>query len=52
MNKDQEIAKVTEQLDEILGELRGNVDAMYEILTRPAPPLGDEDSERLTRGDE
>ena len=42
MSKDEEIARVTVQLDEILG----NVDALSEILTRPAPGSGEND-ERL-----
>ena len=46
MSKDEEIARVTVQLDEILDKLRGNVDALSEILTRPAPGSGEND-ERL-----
>ena len=46
MNKDQEIAHVTAQLDAVLDELQANVAALEEILTRPAPGGGEKD-ERL-----
>ena len=35
--KDEEITQVTEQLDGLLDKLRANVEALNEILTRPAP---------------
>ena len=44
MSKDEEIMRLAEQLDGLLDQLRGNVDALNEILTRPAPG---EASERL-----
>ena len=42
MSKDEEIARVAAQLDGLLDQLRGNVDALNEILTRPAPGETDE----------
>ena len=51
MTKDQEITKVTEKLDKLLVTLQDNVDALNKILTRPAPPAGDEDGERLVSRD-
>ena len=42
MSKDQEIAQVTAQLDGLLDKLRDNVDALNEILIRPAPGEADE----------
>ena len=44
MNKDEEIGRLTEQLDELLDRLRDNVEALNEILGR-AP--GCESDERL-----
>jgi chaperonin cofactor prefoldin len=45
MSKDEEIRRVAMQLDTILDQLRDNVDALNEILTRPSG--GDEADERL-----
>ena len=45
MSKDEEITRVAAQLDVILDQLRANVDALNEILSRPAP--GGEADERL-----
>lgn len=45
--KDDEITAVTQQLDGLLDKLRDNVDALREILTRPAPPGDGENDERL-----
>lgn len=47
MSKDSDVAKVTAQLDELLDDLRANVDALNAILTRPVPPGGGEQDERL-----
>ena len=44
MSKDNHVAKVAAQLDAVLDELRANVDALREILTRPG---GEENDERL-----
>ena len=46
-SRDNEIRGVVAQLDEILTRLRGNVDALNAILTRPAPPDSGEADERL-----
>ena len=46
MSKDEEIARVAAQLGGLLDQLRDNVDALNEILTRPAPGSGETD-ERL-----
>ena len=43
MTKDEEIVRATVQLDEILDSLRANVDALNEILTRPASGDGEGD---------
>ena len=45
-SKDEEIRRVAAELDGLLDQLRGNVDALNEILTRPAPDSG-EANERL-----
>jgi hypothetical protein len=45
--KDDEVAAVARQLDGLLDALRANVDALSEILTRPAPPEGGGADERL-----
>lgn len=42
MSKDEEIMRVAMQLDGLLDQLRGNVDALNEILTRPEPGESDE----------
>lgn len=46
-SRDREVRDVVAQLDVILGRLRGNVDALNAILTRPAPPDSGEADERL-----
>ena len=46
MSKDEEIRRVAAELDRLLDQLRGNVDALNDILTRPAPD-GGEANERL-----
>jgi hypothetical protein len=46
VSKGEEIAQVAAQLDALLDELRANVDALNEILTRPSRPGGEAD-ERL-----
>ncbi len=45
-NKDEEIGRVTAQLDALLDQLRDNVEALNEILTAPG---GGEDDERLVK---
>lgn len=47
MSKNDEVAKVAAQLDGLLDQLRDNVAAMNEILSRPASPGGGEADERL-----
>jgi hypothetical protein len=47
VSKTDEIAKVTAQLDGLLDQLRDNVAAMNEILSRPPAPGGGEADERL-----
>ena len=42
MSKDDEIREVARQLDGLLDKLRDNVDALQEILARPAPGETDE----------
>jgi len=45
--KDDEITAVARQLDGLLDKLQDNVEALREILTRPAPPGAGEADERL-----
>lgn len=47
MSKNDEVAKVAAQLDGLLDQLRDNVAAMNEILSRPSAPGGGEADERL-----
>ncbi len=49
MNKDEEIGRVTAQLDALLDKLRDNVDALNAILTTEPPPPGGVDDERLVK---